>query len=160
MTAAGDRLVETADVKYQMQSWSHADACICGFSRNTEECGHVDGCPYPTTTHSWVPMENGAGSARWKPKTDARAAVQQAATWAGGCGGVGIPAMQVVEIPSGRVIWRDSHRYPAAGAPIAPEWQAEVYAAANAEYDERLQKHEAAQQSADPEPADYQETLF
>jgi hypothetical protein len=79
-------------------------------------------------------MENGAAAAHWRPKRDPRAAVSQAAMWTGAIHGVGIPAMQVVEVPTGRVIWRDSHQYPAAGDPVAPEWQHEVYLAARAEY--------------------------
>jgi hypothetical protein len=77
-------------------------------------------------------MEDGAARTRWMPKRDARAAVDQAASWAGAIYGLGIPAMQVVEMPSGRVIWRDSHQYPAAGAPVVPVWQDEVYATARA----------------------------
>ncbi|AIY17757.1 hypothetical protein GUY44_06995 [Pimelobacter simplex] len=126
-----EHLVDIPDERatYQMQSWSHADACTCPIARD----GHLPGCPYPTTRHYWEPMENGAAKARWKPKRDARAAVMQAARWAGAVVGLGIPAMQVVELPSGRVIWRDSARYPAAGAPVAPPWQAEAYDAARVE---------------------------
>ncbi|WGX98757.1 hypothetical protein [Nocardioides sp. L-11A] len=116
-------------VAYQMQSWSHADACIC-WNRVTDRDGHLPKCPYPSTSHYWEPMENGAAKARWKPKKDARAAVKQAARWAGAVWGVGIPAMQVVELPSGLVIWRDSARCPAAGEPVAPSWQDEAYAEA------------------------------
>ncbi|MFI5736209.1 hypothetical protein ACIA49_39205 [Kribbella sp. NPDC051587] len=136
-----------AAVVYQMQSWTHADRCICGFKpiRN----GHKPNCPYPTTTHYWSPMENGAARSHWMPKPTARAAVRQAAMWAGAVYGLGIPAMQVVELPSGRVVWRDSHQYPAAGAPVAPEWQADVYAAARAAYDADCRAEEA---TSDPEP--------
>ncbi len=139
--------LEPAAVVYQMQSWDHADRCICGISsiRN----GHKPHCPYPTTTHYWSPMENGAARSRWMPKPDARAAVHQAARWAGAIHGLGIPAMQVVELPTGRVIWRDSHQYPAAGAPIAPEWQTEVYAGARAAYDADCRAEEA---TGHPEP--------
>lgn len=149
-----EHLVETVATTYQMQAWRASERCTCGMSHNTAANGHLPACRYPAATHSWEPMENGAAAAHWKPKLTARAAVEHASTWAGGAGGVGIPAMQVVELPSGRVIWRDSHRYPAAGDPVAPAWQAEVYAAAKAESDaERYAP-------STPEPGPEQEALF
>lgn len=140
--------------RYQMQSWNHEHDCIC-LGRTTDNRGHKDGCPYPATTHSWVPMEDGAAAAHWRPKRDVRAAVTQAATWAGAVWGLGIPAMQVVEVPSGTVVWRDSVRYPDAGEPVAPAWQDEVYAAAKAEH-----AREASEPAPAPAPATTQESLF
>jgi hypothetical protein len=102
--------VTTQPLAYQMQEWAQKDGA-----------------------RSWVPMEDGAAAARWKPRRDPRAAVALAAGWTGAyyLGG-GIPAMQVVELPTGTVIWRDSARYPDAGEPIEPAWQHEVYAAERA----------------------------
>ncbi|HEY3514567.1 MAG TPA: hypothetical protein VGL36_35635 [Kribbella sp.] len=125
---------EAARVVYQMQAWRASNACTCGLTRGYDRHAHKPACPYPAATRSWVPMEDGPAAAHWKPKRDARAAVAQAARWTGAIHGVGIPAMQVVELHTGRVIWRDSYQYPAAGDPIVPDWQPEVYAAGRAEH--------------------------
>jgi len=111
---------------YQTQSWDASAACTCG--TQPPGAGHRRRCPYPAATRSWVPMENGAAPARWRPVSDPRAAVARAAAWSGAVYGLGIPAMQVVELGAGRVIWRSSERYPAAGEPVAPPWQNAVYA--------------------------------
>jgi hypothetical protein len=46
--------------------------------------------------------------------------------------------MQVVELATGRVIWRSSQRYEDAGNPIEPAWQEAVYSKVRGDF------HEAA----------------
>ncbi|GAA0609786.1 hypothetical protein HPO96_29300 [Kribbella sandramycini] len=153
-------MTDTLDVEnpaatgYQMQSWTCAAPCTCGVGRTADPEPHKSGCPYPSADRAWTPMESGAAARHWRPKNTGREAVEQAAMWTGAIHGVGIPAMQVVELATGRVVWRDSHRYPDAGDPIAPAWQHEAYAAARAEYaaDHGLE--------APNEPVTIQDTLF
>lgn len=122
--------------RFHMQAWNNTEVCTCGKHPN-----HEPGCKYPTGHNEWQGMEHGAARQRWAPKTNARDAVRQACRWAGAVHGVGIPVMQVVEMPSGTVIWRDGHFgfYPDAGGPVTPDWQAEVYAQAVAEYEADVQ---------------------
>lgn len=144
--------------RYQMLAWNNTEVCSCGFERNTRVRGHAAGCKYPSGHNQWEPMEDGAAKARWAPKATARDAVLQACRWAGAVHGVGIPVMQVVELPSGEVIWRDGHFefYPDAGGPVVPEWQAEVYAQAVAEYDADCNREKGPDQ---PVPDNLQEVL-
>ena len=124
---------------YQMQSWDAADPCTCRTKSGgiRTDGGHDKKCKYPGTTHSWVPMENGVAPVRWRPVHEPREAVEHAAAWSGAVNGFGIPAMQVVELGTGRVIWRSSEQYEDAGEPIAPPWQEEVYAKVRAEWAQR-----------------------
>ena len=66
-------------------------------------------------TRGWEPMENGAGGSHWKPKKTLHAAARHCAEWTGF---IGIPAMQVIDLHTGEVVWRDSRQYPDAGEPI------------------------------------------
>lgn len=127
-------LLDVAKDSFQMQSWDSSAHCTCDIPRPGD--GHRPKCPYPTATYSWVPMENGPASSHWKPKRTAEAAVRHAAAWSGANYGIGIPAMQVVDLATGEVVWRSSEHYPDAGDPIAPPWQAAVYAAANGDCEE------------------------
>jgi hypothetical protein len=53
----------------------------------------------------WRPMEDGAAAHVWQPRPALIAAVTRCREWAG-CGGVCIPAMQVVDLETGLVWWR------------------------------------------------------
>ena len=90
---------------------------------------------------TWTPMEHGVAPRHWRPTLTPEAAVRHAATWSGAFCGIGIPAMQVVNLATGTVIWRSSTQYPDAGPPIAPPWQEQLYAAIRAEA--LAQAHEA-----------------
>ena len=103
---------------FQMQSWDASAACTCPIGLREE---HDPKCPYPAATHSWVPMEDGAAKAHWKPKKTPQDAVYQAMRWTGL---IAIPAMQVVNLETGEVVWRDPGHDDAAGPAIEPEWAA------------------------------------
>lgn len=79
---------------FQMQSWSSRD-------------------------HAWTPMEDGPARSRWLPKPTAIEAARQCIEWTGL---ISIPAMQVMDVTTGEVVWRDSRHYPDAGPSIFPEW--------------------------------------
>lgn len=88
-----------------MQSWSSADG-------------------------EWSAMEDGVGGRVWRPRQTAIEAAVKCLTWTGL---IGIPAMQVVDLASGEVVWRHSDQYPSSGAPVVPEWHARAVAAARAD---------------------------
>lgn len=86
---------------------------------------------------TWKPMEDGPGRAVWKPRATAADAVLKCLTWTGL---LCIPAMRVVDLTTGSVVWQD--RYHAGLIPddedaaldrIVPAWAEPVYAAARAE---------------------------
>src|SRR5262245_43407222 len=65
----------------------------------------------------WVPMEHGAAPAVWRPRPTAVDAAAKCLAWTGG---LGIPAMQVVDMTTGAVVWRIVSEFdPAAGEPIS-----------------------------------------
>lgn len=96
----------------------------------------------------WEPMEEGAAPAVWRPRATAAEAIAKCLAWTGfHC----IPSMQVVDITSGRVVWRglmepfhhDGEWHfvaPEAGQPIDSE-------------DERLARRIAQTMLSRPEPA-------
>lgn len=128
---------------FQMQSWQASAACTC--DPPGPRVGHQPRCPYPAATRSWVPMEDGAAKARWKPKKSPLDAVYQCMRWTGL---TGIPAMQVVDLDTGEVLWRDSSGYPNdAEPPVTPEWAVKLAAQVR-----REQEVEAATEAADREP--------
>lgn len=86
-----------AEGPFQMQSWSPTDR----------------------GGRAWTPMEDGPAANVWRPRATAIEAAVKCVAWAGF---VGIPAMQVVDLATGVVVWRDSAYYPDAGEPIAPHW--------------------------------------
>jgi hypothetical protein len=71
---------------------------------------------WSSSREGWENMEDGPGP--WKPRDSAAEAVEKCQAWTGG---LGIPAMQVVDLADGRIVWRDGHPiYEAdAGKPIA-----------------------------------------
>jgi len=83
---------------FQMQSWSSRD-------------------------QAWAAMEDGPARSRWAPKPTAIEAAQQCIEWTGT---ISIPAMQVRDLTTGEVVWRDSRHYPDAGPSIFPEWDSAV----------------------------------
>jgi hypothetical protein len=76
---------------FQMQAWVSA------------ECG-------------WRAMEDGKAGHVWRPRATAVDAAAKCLAWTGF---LGIPAMQVVNLATGDVVWRLSDHYPDAGPPIA-----------------------------------------
>ena len=80
-------------MSFQMQSWSSRE-------------------------EGWEAMEDGAAGHVWRPRETAALAAEKCHTWTGG---IGIPAMQVVDLSTGLVVWRDSRQYPDAGWPIELE---------------------------------------
>lgn len=99
---------EAASGPFQMQSWS----------------------PEPDGRRAWKPMEEGPAANVWRPRPTALEAAAKCLAWTGL---VEIPAMQVVDLGTGEVVWRGSAHYPDAGEPIAPEWDALVRQQAHAE---------------------------
>lgn len=69
----------------------------------------------------WEPMENGAAGHVWKPRKTAAAAVLKCVTWTGG---IGIPAMRVIDLDTGLVVWAQTKEYPEAGlsVPLTMDW--------------------------------------
>lgn len=113
--------------RFQIQAWRADQVCTCR-ELQADRASHEPRCAYPNATHSWVPMEDGAAAARWKPKSSAVEAVKLAAAWSGAVYGISIPAMQVLDLTTGDVIWRASALQPDAGDSIAPYWQPRLYA--------------------------------
>lgn len=91
---------------WQMQSWDHSYPCSCPIDRPKAEWGtHRPKCRYPDSEWTWRPMEQGAAPAHWRPKTVESDAVRRCLRWAGGLFGLGIPAMRVVDLSTGEVVW-------------------------------------------------------
>lgn len=65
----------------------------------------------------WKPMEQGSGGSHWRPRSTLTEAAVKCWEWTGG---IGIPAMQVVDLDTGEVLWRDSREYESGGEPIGP----------------------------------------
>jgi hypothetical protein len=64
----------------------------------------------------WEAMEDGAAPHVWRPRPTAVDAVSKCLSWTGF---VGIPAMQVVDLATGVVVWRLGSEYdPDAGDPV------------------------------------------
>lgn len=126
-------LLDLPEGPFQMQSWDPSAHCTCPVDQRAPDEPHKPGCPYPTATWSWEPMENGAASSHWRPKKDLHAAVRHAAGWSGAVYGMGIPAMQVVDLATGAVLWRCAVAYPDAGESIEPDWVRPLYADARRE---------------------------
>lgn len=68
---------------FQMQSWEHA------------KDERVEG--------RWEPMENGKAKKPWRPRKTAEEAIAKCMQWTGL---LYLPAMQVVDLDTGRVVWR------------------------------------------------------
>jgi hypothetical protein len=69
-----------------------------------------------STSGVWEAMENGAAAHVWRPRPTAVDAVSKCLSWTGF---VGIPAMQVVDLATGVVVWRLGSEYdPDAGDPV------------------------------------------
>lgn len=81
--------------RFQMQSWSKDE----------------------NDDRGWTPMENGAAAKVWRPRDTAEEAATKCLRWTGL---VEIPAMQVVDLETGDVVWRgnSSGYYAEAGEPI------------------------------------------
>jgi hypothetical protein len=78
---------------------------------------------FSSTPATWSAMEKGAAGSVWRPRATAELAIKKCVEWTGK---IGIPAMQVVDLETGEVVWRDSRQYPQAGPPIPAgrhEWE-------------------------------------
>lgn len=106
---------------FQMQSWSSRDV-------------------------TWTPMEGGVAPKVWAPKTHARDAVRKCVEWTGV---VLIPAMRVVDLSTGEVVWADTSQYPEAGESVTPVWAPSVYDEVRAEF----RRQHAAEVAAGIRPA-------
>lgn len=92
----------------------------------------------------WVLMEDGAAPAVWRPRPTAVDAAAKCLTWTGG---IGIPAMQVVDMETGDVVWRIVSEYdPDAGEPISlpPAAEQRVHELAEAIYAKHSQRSQDA----------------
>lgn len=101
-------------------------------------------------------MEDGAAARHWRPVGDAVDAVAHCLAWTGF---LCIPAMQVVDLATGRVVWRGSDRYPEAGPSVAPSWEAEAVAAARTRLDLDVEPEEAPEPAPEPAPVHHDEPL-
>lgn len=70
---------------------------------------------FRSSTGEWIPMENGTGGHVWRPRATAVDAAAKCLAWTGF---IGMPAMQVIDLDTGEVVWRLSDRYPQAGESI------------------------------------------
>lgn len=70
---------------------------------------------FRSSTGEWTPMDNGAASHVWRPRATAVDAAAKCLAWTGF---IGMPAMQVIDMQTGDVVWRFSHQYPQAGESI------------------------------------------
>jgi hypothetical protein len=70
---------------------------------------------FRSSTGEWIPMENGTGGHVWRPRATAVDAAAKCLAWTGF---IGIPAMQVIDMGTGEVVWRFTDRYPQAGESI------------------------------------------
>lgn len=70
---------------------------------------------FSSTPGIWANMEDGAAGKVWRPRQTAEDAIRKCVEWTGR---IGIPAMQVVDLETGEVVWRDSRRYPQAGETV------------------------------------------
>lgn len=85
----------------------------------------------------WTPMENGAAPKHWAPTKTAYEAVRHCIAWTGG---VSIPAMRVIDLSTGEVVWQDRWADGKDGAldRIVPSWAESVYReVADEQLDER-----------------------
>lgn len=138
---------------FQMQEWKPLDYCTCGFDWNTSKRGHKPKCPYPTTTRRWVPMEEGAAAAAWRPRPTAQDAVHKCLRWTGL---VCIPSMQVVDLDTGHVAWRGIGPYEDgdAGPVVTPPWFGRIEEQVRAEQRADCQRDEDRMREAEqPSPA-------
>lgn len=117
----------------------------------------------------WQPMDEGVAPKVWAPRATAREAAKKCWAWT-----LGIPAMQVVDLHTGTVVWRScelEHRLqhedpdPAwdPGPPITPEWDAEMREEVRAEYAAEAAEETAQAPRAAPErptPPTAQPALF
>lgn len=71
----------------------------------------------------WYAMDEGVAPKVWKPRATAPEAAAKCLEWTGlAC----IPAMRVIDLSTGVVVWQDTTQYPEAGEPVLPEWDASV----------------------------------
>lgn len=81
----------------------------------------------------WVPMEDGAARRVWLPRKAAEDAIHKCLEWTGL---ICIPAMRVVDLASGDVVWQD--RWSDGGDGhldvIVPDWAAPIYDQVRAEF--------------------------
>lgn len=102
----------------------------------------------------WTPMEDGAGKSVWQPRKTAYEAVHKCISWTGG---VAIPAMRVIDMATGDVIWQDRWADGKDGGldRVIPAWAEAVYGQVKAE-----QQREQAVRAADRKPAADDGALF
>lgn len=90
---------------FQMQSWS-------------------------SSRSEWSAMEDGPAKSVWLPRRTREEAVHKCIEWTGG---ILIPAMRVIDLDTGAVLWQDTSQYSDAGEAIVPEWTAVLYEQVRAE---------------------------
>lgn len=83
-----------------------------------------------STAEGWEPMEEGVAPKVWQPRSTAEEAVHKCLEWTGT---ICIPAMRVVDLSSGDVVWQDTSRYPKAGESVMPSWAPAMYDRVRAE---------------------------
>ncbi|MGF3055633.1 hypothetical protein [Microbacterium sp. YY-01] len=78
----------------------------------------------------WTAMDEGPAKSVWKPRRTREEAVHKCIEWTGA---ILIPAMRVIDLDTGTVIWQDTSRYPEGGERIVPDWAAVLYEQVRAE---------------------------
>lgn len=77
----------------------------------------------------WTPMESGFAPRVWTPRPNAEAAVYKCLMWTGlTC----IPAMRVVDLATGEIVWQDSYSLKHAKR-VIPAWAEPIYEQVRAE---------------------------
>jgi hypothetical protein len=104
---------------FQMQSWSKDD----------------------NDDRGWTAMEAGVAPTVWQPRATREEAVHKCLEWTGlTC----IPAMRVVDLSTGTVLWQDTSWYPDAGESIIPDWARLIYAQVKTEQQTQMAAELAA----------------
>ena len=99
--------------RFQIQHWSHEHNCTCEINAARSLGWHGPKCPYPGRRW-WEPMENGAAASVWVPRSTPQEAAVKCLMWTGL---TKIPAMRVVDLASGDVVWQP----PAEWSPEIPD---------------------------------------
>lgn len=83
----------------------------------------------------WVPMEDGVAGKVWRPRKTREDAVHKCIEWTGL---LCIPAMRVVDLATGEVVWQDrwdrADDEEAALERIVPDWAERIYDQVRAEF--------------------------
>lgn len=132
---------------FRMEAWEPDKPCTCDIDK-VHDGIHQPRCPYPSATYRWEPMEYGAAKSVWRPRKTAQEAVYKCMQWTGL---IAIPAMQVTDLDTGEVLWRDSSAYPAAGPVIEPEWATKLRNQVKREQQKQAERERAELVSGGPD---------